>query len=273
MGLTEKIELLGKGLYKNIPDELTLTSIPTASELEYVGSEDFDSTMINNILPNVIVEDIDVKELLEIDYQWILRALRILNYGPYHTTNGIFCEQCGKILNDGQYIVNLNSIGCKPLPEGFVNDVVISADEFIDFDEDIHISLLTVQQMLNAEKDKAFKSKDGRTLRDFARLCYMVKAIGNNSIVTPIDVKFTIQNKFTNADYKLLKYRVVELTDYGLRAGGETTCPVCGNKKAGFVAIADDRFFRPTVGDLQRWRDDKRRGRSKNVSRNASKDV
>ena len=34
MAISEKIELLGKGLYNGIPDELTLTSIPTASELE-----------------------------------------------------------------------------------------------------------------------------------------------------------------------------------------------------------------------------------------------
>ena len=43
--MSEKIELLGKGLYTDIPDELTLTSIPTASELDYVGSEDLEATM------------------------------------------------------------------------------------------------------------------------------------------------------------------------------------------------------------------------------------
>ena len=42
MAISEKIELLGKGLYDDIPDQLTLKNIPTASELDYVGAEDFD---------------------------------------------------------------------------------------------------------------------------------------------------------------------------------------------------------------------------------------
>ena len=39
--LSEQIELLGKGLYSasksNIPDVLTIKSIPTVTELDYVG--------------------------------------------------------------------------------------------------------------------------------------------------------------------------------------------------------------------------------------------
>ena len=40
--LSEKTALLSKGLYSGIPDVITLKSIPTSSELEFVGSEDFD---------------------------------------------------------------------------------------------------------------------------------------------------------------------------------------------------------------------------------------
>ena len=83
MAISEKIQLLGKGLYKDIPDELTLKSIPTGSELDYVGAEDFDEVMLTKILPSCIEEDINPKQLLEIDYQWVLRCLRIINYGPY----------------------------------------------------------------------------------------------------------------------------------------------------------------------------------------------
>ena len=43
--IAEKIELLGKGLYTDIPDQLTLKAIPTVSELDYVGSEDFEAMM------------------------------------------------------------------------------------------------------------------------------------------------------------------------------------------------------------------------------------
>ena len=38
--ISEKIELLGKRLYSNIPPVLTLKNVPTASELDMVGSED-----------------------------------------------------------------------------------------------------------------------------------------------------------------------------------------------------------------------------------------
>ena len=69
MSISEKIQLLGKGLYQNIPDELTISNIPTASELDYVGSEDFDTTMLDKILPQAVEENINFRDLLEIDYQ------------------------------------------------------------------------------------------------------------------------------------------------------------------------------------------------------------
>ena len=95
MAISEKIELLGKGLYEDIPDVITLHDIPTASELEFVGSEDFDATMLEKVLPQIIEEKFDCRKLLEIDFQWICRCSRILSYGPYYTTNSIFCDECG----------------------------------------------------------------------------------------------------------------------------------------------------------------------------------
>ena len=71
--ISETIELLGKGLYANIPDQLTLKSIPTASELDYVGSEDFEKVMLESILPQSIEEDIPVKDLLEILHRQCLK--------------------------------------------------------------------------------------------------------------------------------------------------------------------------------------------------------
>ena len=270
--ITEKVELLGKGLYTNIPDTLTLRTLTTLSELDYVGSEDFDKVMVEKILPEAIVEDIDVYELLEIDYQWLLRALRILSYGPYYTTNAIFCDSCGKT-SQGEYRVNLNNVLSKPIPENFINDIIVRKSDFIEFDEDIHLSLMRVKGMLGYQKDKLFEKSDGTIDRVMARLCYMIKSIGSNDGLTPVDVKL-ILNKMHPADLRLLRYMVNELSDFGLRAGGITTCPACGSKDAGFIAIADDRFFRPTLGDLQQWRDDRNTRRKNNdVSRDASKNV
>lgn len=256
MAMSEKVELLGKGLYESIPDTLTLTSIPTASELDYVGSEDFEKTMLESILPKSVEESVDFNQLLEIDFQWICRCLRILNYGPYFTTNAVFCGDCGQV-SHGEYRVNLQTIECKPLPEGFVNDIVIKKDEFIDFDGDVHIKLPTIQQMLNANKDKAFQRADGTTNQELARLCYMITSIKGKKNLTPVEIKMMIQNEFTPADYVILKTNVLELSDYGLRIGGTAQCPVCGSTNAAFMALTDDKFFRPSVGDLREWKHDK----------------
>lgn len=256
MAISEKIELLGKGIYKDIPDVLTLTSIPTSSELDYVGSEDFDATMLETILPQAIEEKIDCKQLLEIDYQWICRCLRILNYGPYHTTNAIFCDNCGSA-SYGEYQVDLNTVECRRLPDGFINDLVVTKEEFIDFNGDIHFRMPTIQQMLNAQKDKAFQNAGGKVNRDLARLCYTITSIGSKKNLTPVEIKLAILKDLSPADYRLLRMRVSELTDFGLRAGGTAACPKCHNPKGAFIALVDDRYFRPTVGDLRKWKDDR----------------
>ena len=254
--ISEKIQLLGKGLYTDIPDELTLTSIPTASELDYVGSEDFEATMLDKILPQAVAEKVNFRNLLEIDFQWICRCLRLLNYGPYHTTNAIFCSECNKT-SYGEYRVDLRTIGCKELPEGFVNEIKVSKDSFLDFEGDIILKLPTIQETMNAYKDKAFINEKGRVNRELARMCYMIKSIKGKKNLTPIEIKMMIQKELTSADYIILKDEISNLTDYGLRAGGSTTCPKCNSHDAAFIALVDDRFLRPTLGDLRQWKHDR----------------
>jgi hypothetical protein len=256
MAISEKIELLGKGLYKEIPDVLTLKAIPTASELDYVGSEDFQATMLDNILPKAVEEKIDFRQLLEMDFQWICRCLRLINYGYYFTTNAIYCPDCDQVSN-GEFQVDLRAVEVKPLPENFTNNVVIPKDEFLDFNDNITIRLLTIQDAINASKDPLFKSSNGEVNLNFARLCYMITAIGSKTNLTAPEVKFMIQNRFSDADYKILKGKIGELTDYGLRAGGKTRCPKCGSREAAFIALVDDRFFRPSLGDLRQWKADR----------------
>jgi len=257
MAISEKIELLGKGLYNGeIPDVLTLKSIPTASELDYVGGEDFVATMLDIIFPKAIEESCNFHNLLEIDFQWICRGLRILNYGPFYTTNAIFCGDCGEV-SRGEYQVDLRSVEVKTLPAGFDNNIKISKDEFIDFNGDIVLKLPTIQDIVNANNDKLFTLSTGERNADLARMCYMVKSINGESNMTPADIKFKLQNSLVDADFKILKQVVSELTDFGLRAGGTTTCPKCGSKDAAFIALVDDRFFRPTLGNLRAWKADR----------------
>lgn len=264
MGVSEKIELLGKGLYDNIPDVLTLKSIPTASELDYVGAEDFETTMLKNIFPKAIEggENMDFGKLLEIDFHWICRALRLLNYGPYFTTNMIICPKCGAV--HGEYRVDLRNIGVRELPENFVNSLVIPKDEFIDFNEDITLHLPTIQEMLNARNDKLFETRNGFNM-ELARKCYMVTSIGNHKNIPPVEVKHLIQTSLSPADYIVFTSISNDLIDYGLRYGGYTVCPKCKNTEAAFAALVSDKFFRPTMGDLRAWRDDRNSRGNENI--------
>lgn len=251
--VSEKIQLLGKGLYKTIPDEITIQAIPTASELEYVSAEDFESTMLDKIFPKAIAETgCNWRELLEIDFHWICRCLRIINYGPYHNVNRIACESCGEI-HKGDYLVDFRSIECLPLPDKFVNNIKIDKSKFIDFTKDITIHLPSIQEVLNSEKDKSFGSEE----HQLARICYMIKSIGNESGMTPFEIKAYIQKHLSAADYIILKDEVDKATNYGLRAGGMCTCPKCNQLTASFLAFVNDRFFRVSVDALRKWRDDR----------------
>lgn len=255
--LSEKFELLGKGLYNGaIPDVLTLKSIPTTSELDYVGSEDFDKVMIEKILPMAVEEKVDFNQLLEIDYQWLCRCLRILNYGPYHTVNTIFCGDC-RSTSHGEYNVNLYTIDCIPLPEGFKNNITISKDEFLDFDGDVVLKLPTIREILTAYDDKAFMNADGVIDRELARICYCIKQLGNSKSLTPFEIKMHILEKFSAADYRILKAVMDEVTNYGLRIAGKCQCPKCHSNDATFIALTDDKFFRPTLGNLRAWKADR----------------
>ena len=253
MAISEKIALLGAGLYKDIPDVLTLKSIPTASELDYVGGEDFQATMLDIIFPKAIEEQFNYRNLLEIDFHWICRCLRILNYGPYYTTNTLFCPTCDKV-SRGEYEVDLRTIEVKPLPEGFSNAITITRDEFIDFDGEIVLHLPTIQEMMNADKDTFFADANGDINNNLSRLCYAISSIKGNSKITPIEIKNTIQNSLSAADYRILLDKASDLTKYGLMSGGTAVCPKCGSKEAVYVALVDARFFRPTVGNLRTWK-------------------
>lgn len=255
--ISEKCELLGKGLYNGkIPDVLTLKSIPTASELDYVGSEDFDKVMLEKILPSAVEEKVDFYNLLEIDYQWVCRCLRILNYGPYHTVNTIFCPDCHQTTH-GDYSVNLYTIDCVQLPKDFKNDITISKDEFIGFNEDVKLRLPTIKDILQAYQDKLFVNNDGTINRELARICYCITAIGNRKGMTPMEIKAYLLRNLKVADYRILKEVMNDLTNYGLRIAGRTKCPNCHSDRGTFIALTDDKFFRPTLGDLRNWKRDR----------------
>jgi len=248
-----KFQLLSKGQYKNIPDKLTIGRIPTVSELDYVSGDEFDRTLIDVVLPAAVEEKINFNDLLEVDYQLLCRAVRIANFGPYHTVNVILCDSCGTS-HRGEYQVDLTTIECVPLPDKFTNEFKISKDEFVDFNSTIIFKLPTIQKILNAHKDKAFQLADGRINRELARICYMISEVGSASGLTPVEIKLKIETELSAADYKLLKGAIQDSADFGLRAGGRATCPECADPNAAFISISEDRYFRPTLDNLRKWK-------------------
>lgn len=264
--LSESVVLIGKGLYKTIPDEIKISAVPTASELEFVGAEDFDGCMIRTIFPQVIEnsESMDFGELLDIDYDWICRCLRMKSYGPFFTANRIFCPDCNEV-HKGEYQVDLRRVGVNPLPDSFVNKITISAEEFIDVKDDFVMQLPTVRDRLAMNKDSLFQRKNGGMNVTLARICYMTKQIGNQQNLTPVDVRSYIHKNFSSADYEILKDLVNQNDNYGLRFMGQVNCPVCGSENAYFVAYAQDKFFRPSVGDVRSFKSAIRSGDWKNL--------
>lgn len=275
MAITEKIQLLGKNYYQShgisIPAELTLQAIPTSSELEFVTSENFDDTMIESILPQAVKEKIDFNSLLEEDYNWLLRCLRILNYGPYFTANRIICPKCG--VQYGEFQCDLRMIDCIDLPADFNNKFVIKRDEFLDFNGDIEFKLLTIREALLAYKDTAFKRPNGLINRQLSRVCYRITSISGQTRMSPIDVRLKLDKEMSSADWMILKEKMNEIANYGLRAGGKCTCPKCSSKEGTFIALVDDKFFRPTLGDLRSWKNDRDRRRDENSAGDKAEDV
>lgn len=136
--------------------------MPTATELEYVGAEDFDKAMVNDVLPKVVddSEGMDFSELYDFDYDWLCRCLRLKSYGPYFTTNRIFCPDCNDV-HRGEYQVDLRSVPITPMPKGFVNDLTVDAEEFIDCKDRISFKLLTVKDKMHIDQDTMFDRSDG----------------------------------------------------------------------------------------------------------------
>lgn len=252
--MSEKFELIGDYPESyGIPKTLTASAIPTVSELDYVGSEDFEATMIEKILPAAISPKIDFNNLYDFDFYWVCRIVRFLNYGPYFTTNAIYCPDCGTT-SRGEYSVDLRSVECKVPPKGVEATLIVKKDEFFDYDKDVVLKFVTIKDVLTYQKDPMFSSKNS----NFARLCYSIKEMGGQQ-VNPVEAKIEIEDKMSPADYAILKNRAGELLDYGLRLGGSTQCPECGKHNASFMALVDDRFLRPTMGDLKQWKADRDR--------------
>ena len=101
----------------------------------------------------------------------------------------------------------------------------------------------------------------------------MIKSMGTDATLTPIEVRLKLLNDFSAADYAILKDLERQCTDYGLRAGGSCSCPKCGQEGATFIALVDDRYFRPTLGDLRAWKTDRDKRKVEDAAGNKTANV
>lgn len=264
---TEQVTLLGNGQYKNIPDVLNISAIPGISELRYVSAEDVDTCMLDEILPQVVKEKINFRELLSIDYEWLCRCIRLLSYGPYHSTNMLGCSDCNEMVY-GDYLVDLRTVPCEALPEKWVNDIVIPSREFLDTQSEIRFQLDTIQTRINAFNDKLFKRQGSKDMnRELAIMSYTITAINGKTNLTPIEVKLELE-KLSAIDYTILVEEYNQRLGFGLGMWGKATCPKCKGPNGRFLALADDKFFRPSVLSVRKWRDDCNRRKAENASTN-----
>lgn len=240
MAISERIQLLAK--YDNIPSEISVSSIQTDDELRYVGDESYISLMLDTLFPKVIAEKFDFRTLLEIDFHWICRCLRILSFGPIHTTNSIFCDLCHNT-SYGEYKVNLNSVRCIPVPQDNPTLMKLHHVEFIDFDQDVFFKLLTIGDVYNLSKDEMFMRKDGRVDTILGKMCYMIRRVGDRDDLEPKQVLSILKDEINSADYHILRGYINSMVDYGLRSGGTAQCPKCGSQEAAFIALPDDRYY------------------------------
>ena len=252
--MTEQVSLMGAGLYDGIPDTITISELPTASELDYVAADDFHEVMLTKILPKCIEEDFDPKKLFEFDYYWVLRCLRIMNYGPYVEVGRIFCANCNEY-TDGPFQCDVTAVESKPVPPNVRDMLHISRNEFMNFQKDVDLKLLTIQDVLNSRKDKQFQDALGNHDSSFARLCYEITAIGGIP-ADPVSTRTTIKSELSPADYRILQAVSRELLDFGLRSGGKVrhTCTNCGSDDGRFFVFVDEQFFRPSLDSLREWR-------------------
>ena len=240
MAISERIQLLSR--YDDIPPEITISCILTEDELRYVGDESYIDLMLDVIFPKVVAEQIDFHSLLEVDFHWICRCLRILSFGANHTTNSIFCDSCHNT-SYGEYKVNLNTVGCIPLPEDAPEQFMIRSADFIDFTDNVFFNLMTINDLRRMSKDPLFVMSDGKVDLIVGRLCYMITGFGTDINLTPIQVKHIIRDRLSSADYYMLKSCINEMADFGLRSHGIAQCPKCGSREAVFIALPDDRYY------------------------------
>lgn len=236
MGLSEKVSLLST--YPDIPSVLTISAITTEHELELVSSEDYDRTMIDSIFPKVIKEDIEFYTLLEIDYQWLCRCIRMLSYGNEVTARSIICDDCEAVCQ-GEYKVDFRYVDCKPLPVGFNNQCKVQTWETFDESIFVRFHLLTIREYLDV-LDTLYLYDNNAVL---SRVCHMIDKVNDIQLDNPVKAKEYILNTMSAAEYQMICNQMLQRADYGLRSYGSIKCPKCKSNNARFLMLPNDIYF------------------------------
>lgn len=239
-----------------IPKTVTLSSYSTGMEQLRLSSDNLNTVMIKDILPQVIDPKIDVRKLLEPDFYLLLRHLRILTWGPFHTVGSFYCKDCpnengtkGKIHKSKRQI-DLGTIGvlCPENEADLRTTYTISRDEFVFLDADVTIHMNRCADITLVANTKV-KTDGDKALLPIAA---SIMSVTGEEFVE-IHEALEWLKSLAPVDSQIIKDAYGEQFNIGLQNRVEFDCPVCGGKAWSYVPI-NDNYFRPTKEDIKEWK-------------------
>lgn len=254
--MNEEHEFLFDYSEDGIPKVVTLSSYSTGMEQLRLTSDNLQTVMIKDILPQVIDPKIDVRKLLEPDFYLLLRHLRILTWGPFFTLGSFYCKDClsesglkGR-LHEMQHQVDLGTIGVlRPDSDADLISVwTIPRSEFIFLDADVTIHMNRCRDLTLINETKVKKDAD----KALIPLAAAIMSVTGEEFVE-IHEALDWLKSLAPVDFQIIKNAYSEHFNIGLQNKIEFQCPVCGGAAWSYVPI-NDNYFRPTKEDIKEWK-------------------
>lgn len=234
------ITLPSKGLlYKDIPEDITIRAITTAEEKMIFGSTS--SNSIERMMKACIVEpkNIDFKELLPFDEEYIMLKLRAHTYGSEYKI-GTVCPHCGE---QQEAVMNLDELPVEYLKDDFVEPFTITLPKCGN--------TLEVRLLRNKDYEAARNQakKIAKKVRGNAKeLAYTIRMAKH---IVKIDGEEVDEGKAQQFCEGLLGYDAAyfwamldEAVQCGVDSEIEHTCQNCGEDYSVEFQMSSE-FFRP----------------------------
>lgn len=235
--LTEDVQMISRGILKNIPPTITIKALQRKDKKKVLMSNTDD--VLLSLLQSCIVnpKDFNVYDLLPFESQYLLYRLRILTYGNENTFNEQ-CPYCGEI-NDVK--MDLNSIPIIDIPDNFK----LSFDIQLPISGDVlTCKLLTEGELSKIRKEsKEFTNNTG--VDDLDRIWEArIIAINGHTKLAPIEITQYLDEMSDYDSEYFMEYYNNYSGNYGLQTKLNYICDKC-NKKVESEMPNIATFFRP----------------------------